>query len=36
MSKNYQLLDAWADTGGMSDPMAQRVAANDNDWRVSA
>ena len=31
-----QLLKAWADTGGMAETTSQRLAANDNEWRVVA
>ena len=31
MAQLDQLLDAWADTGGMAETLAQRVAANDED-----
>ena len=31
-----QLLDAWADTGGLSESISQRAAANEAEWRVVA
>ena len=31
-----QLLDAWADTGGLAETMVQRITANDDDWSVVA
>ena len=31
-----QMISVWADTSGMAETLAQRVAANDKDWRVVA
>jgi hypothetical protein len=30
-----QLLEALADNGGMAEAMAQRIAANNNEWRIA-